>query len=279
MYALIDADVLLYRAAFSVESRMYILHLDDIPIYCSSKHKDIKAYCKEHDLLPSKGCTVTKKVFLEEDCVYRACYNFDHMLKGILKATDATGCTLYLTGKGNFRHDIYPEYKAGRPPKPLVYQQVRQHILDDLRTEEVEGMEADDALAIAQTDSTVICSVDKDLLMVTGNHYNFVKHVHSYTTPEEGTRRFYTQLLTGDNVDNIPGLKGIGPKKAEKILEDCITEWEMYRKVIVSYVDSHIEESIEYTEKEVLRNGRLLWMVRDLDKEGKPVMWEAPNGI
>ena len=39
----------------------------------------------------------------------------------------------------------------------------------------IDGMEADDALALAQTDKTAIATIDKDLLMVVGRHYNYVK--------------------------------------------------------------------------------------------------------
>ena len=73
---------------------------------------------------------------------------------------------------------------------------------------------------------------------------------------------FYSQILTGDAVDNIIGLKGIGPKKAEKSLKGCTTVQELY-KVCVDMYDG--------SEERVLENGRLLWLQR---LEGQ--IWEGP---
>ncbi len=67
-------------------------------------------------------------------------------------------------------------------------------------------------------DNTVICSIDKDLQQIPGNHYNFVKKEHSFVTPEEAIQNFYKQILTGDAADNIKGAKGIGPVRAGKII-------------------------------------------------------------
>jgi len=83
-----------------------------------------------------------------------------------------------------------------------------------------------------------------------------VKHEEYYVTEEQGLRNFYTQMLTGDRTDNIIGLKGIGPKKAEKILVDCKTEEEMYATVVKSYLEAGL------TEERVTENGNLLWLRR-----------------
>lgn len=100
--------------------------------------------------------------------------------------------------------------------------------------------------------ASIICSIDKDLLQIPGYHYNFVKKEKSYITPEEGLRRFYEQLLMGDVVDNIPGIYGIGPVKARKHLEGLQTEEEMFLKCKELY------EKHELTEERLLLNGRLL---------------------
>jgi len=76
-------------------------------------------------------------------------------------------------------------------------------------------------------------------------------------------RFFYTQLLTGDRVDNIIGLKGIGPVKAAKALADLTTDIEMYNKVVEMYDGDKVR---------VLENARLLWLRRTPGE-----MWEAPE--
>lgn len=65
-------------------------------------------------------------------------------------------------------------------------------------------------------EKTVICTKDKDLDMISGLHYNWTKDKEPYEVSEQqALKAFYSQLLTGDRVDNIQGIKGIGNKKAE----------------------------------------------------------------
>ena len=212
---------------------------------------------------------------------------------------------VYLTGKGNFRDDVASilPYKGNRDDlhKPIHYDAIKQYLIDVWDAEVIEGMEADDAMAIAQSDalvwdfderadrflpeegSTVICTIDKDLRMVPGYHYNWNKDEHPVWVSEvEGIKWFYTQLLTGDMTDNIQGIPGVGPKKAEKILEGCETEEEMYDNVWNAYRDYLYPDGVKHPQllekvnDMVLENAQLLFMVRELDDEGKPVMWSPP---
>jgi hypothetical protein len=87
-----------------------------------------------------------------------------------------------------------------------------------------------------ETMSTVICSIDKDLLQIPGRHYNFVKKLHSVVTPENGLKFLYMQSLIGDRSDNIIGVAGIGPVKAERALAELLPE-EWYDKCRELYND------------------------------------------
>ena len=163
----------------------------------------------------------------------------------------------YITGKGNFRNDIAvtEPYKGNRKDakRPVHYVAIRNH-LQRLGAELVEGQEADDAVAIEATNTGGwIVSIDKDLDQVAGWHYNFVKKEEYYVTEEEGLRNLYTQVLTGDRIDNIIGLRGIGPKKAAKLLEDCKTEREYYEACLKAY---------DGNELRVIENLNLLWLRR-----------------
>ena len=84
---------------------------------------------------------------------------------------------------------------------------------------------------------------------------------------------FYSQLLTGDTVDNILGLERCGPVKAYDLLHECKTEEELFKAVQGAYEEKHGDEWRVH----MLEMGRLLWMVRELDSEGEPVMWEIPT--
>jgi 5'-3' exonuclease len=133
--------------------------------------------------------------------------------------------------------------------------------------EVIEGQEADDMLGIMaysmQVGEYSIASIDKDLDMIRGDHFNFVKNQKYFITEEQGIKNFYKQMLVGDRVDNIIGIKGIGPVKAERLLKECKSEAEMYLAVLEAY---------EGNAERVLENGRLLWIRRESNQ-----LWTPPS--
>jgi len=176
----------------------------------------------------------------------------------------------YLTGKKNFRNEIAvtAAYKGIRKTaKPKHYQLLRDYMESAWSFTMIEDQEADDAIGIAAYEMEVgeycICSIDKDLDMLRGDHYNFVKDERYFITEEEGIKNFYKQLLMGDRVDNIIGIKGIGTVKAERLLKECKNENEMYLAILEAY-DGNAER--------VLENGRLLWIRRQHNQ-----LWTPPN--
>lgn len=175
----------------------------------------------------------------------------------------------WLTGNKNYRTEIAvtAPYKGNRKaPKPKHYQLLRDYMRDAWSFTITDGIEADDAIGIAASDyqygECCICSIDKDLDMIPGNHYNFVKDIHYEVSEEEAIRNFYKQMLTGDRVDNIIGIKGIGPVKAERIIKECKNENEMYLAILEAY---------EGNKERVLENGQLLWIQREPNQ-----MWSPP---
>jgi DNA polymerase-1 len=138
------------------------------------------------------------------------------------------------------RNELYPEYKANRsaPPEDLVPQfaLIREATRAfDLPCIEMEGFEADDIIATyarlaeeAGADATIISS-DKDLMqLVTAkvSMYDPMKDrqigvaevVEKWGVPPE--KMIDLQALTGDSVDNVPGIPGIGPKTAAQLLDE-----------------------------------------------------------
>jgi hypothetical protein len=176
----------------------------------------------------------------EEDDVWIALARADQMIQDILADTGATSYNVYLTGTGNFRRDIAPSYKANRPDaRPKHWEAVREFLITQHKAMMCNGYEADDEMGVQQdkeTMSTVICSIDKDLLQIPGRHYNFVKKLHSVVTPENGLKFLYMQSLIGDRSDNIIGVAGIGPVKAERALAELLPE-EWYDKCRELYND------------------------------------------
>lgn len=123
------------------------------------------------------------------------------------------------------------------------------------------------------TCATTICSRDKDLHMVPGYHYGWSagkqKEQPIWWQDEfNGLKLFYKQILTGDNVDNIPGLFGVG-KSAQCVrdIDSCTTIFDIYTHVYGQYFNRYGS----YAEQFLTENARLLWM---LQEEGQ--IWEPP---
>jgi len=164
----------------------------------------------------------------EEDDQWIAQARADQMMQDILADTGSTSYSVYLTGSGNFRREIAPSYKANRPDsRPKHWEAVREFLVTQHKAVVCNGFEADDQLGIDQDKThgaTVICSIDKDLLQIPGKHYNFVKKIFQDVTYDEGIKALYIQSLVGDRSDNIFGVQGIGPVKAEKALAELLPE-------------------------------------------------------
>jgi 5'-3' exonuclease len=176
---------------------------------------------------------------------------------------------VYLTGRNNFRNDIAKTavYKGNRKKgeKPTHLEAIRDHIISNYPSTVAEGEEADDAIAIEATNigpEAVIASIDKDFLQVPCTHYNFTKDEWTTVEEFEGLKFFYTQVLTGDSVDNIVGLFRVGPVKASKILDGITSECDAYLRVLEEY-DNDVDR--------VTENGRLLWLRRSVGD-----IWEPP---
>lgn len=166
-----------------------------------------------------------------------AILRLDTLMKNILSQEE--NHLTFLTGSNNFRYNINKEYKANRKdkPKPIHLAACHQYLLQEYGAIITEGYEADDALGFNQTEDTVIFSIDKDLLMIPGHHYNFVKNEFTEVLPMEGIKTFYRQLLIGDVTDNIYGVDGIGKVKASRLIDHLETEEEMFKVVREKYND------------------------------------------
>lgn len=189
----------------------------------------------------------------------------------------------YLTGKGNFRYDIAKTavYKGNRKDleKPKHFSMLRDYLVSKYKALVTEGCEADDAIGIAANyfgyDNVIIVSVDKDFEQIPTTIFNPSKWEVKTVDPWTATKNFYKQILTGDRVDNIIGIYGIGPVKAEKLLAGCDSEKALYWACVEAYGESEKHsktEGIHTSEDRVLENGRLLWIQRYVGE-----LWQPPQ--
>ncbi len=150
--------------------------------------------------------------------------------------------------KPNFRYAIDPKYKANRPPTPDFVIKwgptIRKVFKDGWGFVPVEGMEADDAVAIAveqyrdKYDEITVATFDKDLRQIPNVvFYNMRKHTMEKIENFDALKNFYIQMLMGDSTDNIKAIAGIGKVGARKILKECTTEYSLFRATVNSYVN------------------------------------------
>lgn len=143
------------------------------------------------------------------------------------KADELIICLSCPTEEG-WRKAIYPDYKAKRDysKRPVYLTAVKDYMAEKYRSYRKPTMEADDIMGILSTHPTlvpgrkVIVSEDKDMQTIPGWLWNPAKDSKPRLIDEHNANYFhFYQTLVGDSTDNYKGCPGIGPKKAEVILE------------------------------------------------------------
>ena len=163
------------------------------------------------------------------------------MVKKILSDHPSSPLAVIFDAKGKtFRHEMYKEYKANRPPMPedLVKQiEPINSIIKALgiKLVSVEGVEADDVIGTLANEAsklgldTVISTGDKDMTQLVNEHIRIVNTMSGELLDEDGVEKKFGVkpeliidylALVGDTSDNVPGVEKVGPKTAVKWLVD-----------------------------------------------------------
>lgn len=223
-----------------------------------------------------------EEVQLTEEANYLE-HKLDKKINTVLVETGASDYKVFLQGEGNFRLKD-PTYKANRKDfiKPLLYHKARQHLVEAHNAVLVEGKEADDEVIIEYNKcvalgiDAIMCHVDKDLDQAPGLHYKPAQGKSPskiYTiTQADGWFNLYKQALEGDRVDNITGVKGVGPVKAAKLLQGRDTSLQMYEKCCEVYKAEKKEETEEEAIARLDKNMVNLYLLR-----GEEDRWKRPT--
>lgn len=155
---------------------------------------------------------------------------------------DADAYKICLSRGETFRHRLSPSYKAGRGRKPVGTNAVKDWLVEEHGAVLKPDIEADDIMGIYATHprlikgETVIVSSDKDMLTIPGQLYREGSLME--VTEGEARYNWLCQTLTGDSTDGYPGVPGIGPTKARKILDAIDFQdpgwWKEIEKVFIS---------------------------------------------
>lgn len=151
----------------------------------------------------------------------------DNEVWRICEESGADDYKVFLSGSKNFRSAAAKTvpYKGNRQnlQKPYYYDSIRSYLRVGHKAKVSDGIEADDELRIAQVasgNSNVVCGVDKDLRQIVGLHYNPRTKTFFEVDEDYSNYWFWYQTLVGDVIDNIKGVRGMGPKRSEKLLKD-----------------------------------------------------------
>ncbi len=181
-----------------------------------------------------------------------AVYGFTRMLLKLFEDREPRFATICFDAKGpTFRHKLYPAYKANRPPMPedmIVQLPYIREIVEafNLPNLEKEGFEADDLIgtlarrAEKEGFAVVMVTGDKDFMQLVTEHAVIWDPMKDKLTTLESLREAYgiephqmidVMGLSGDASDNIPGVPGIGPKTALKLIRTYGSMEELYRRL------------------------------------------------
>lgn len=226
---LIDADILAYQVASSQEQVFefngeYVLHAD------------LKAGIRE----------------------------VDNAIEWIIDQVDADDAYLFLTGTDNYRKGVLPTYKAQRASvrKPMILSGLRKYMQGIPGCYLETTLEGDDLIGIFATmpheGERVVYSADKDLKTIPGLHWCPEDGQVIEIIESDADRMFFWQTLTGDTVDNYKGCPGVGPVKADRILEGRVGNQERWEAVVSAYEKAGLTESdalIQARCARILRHG------------------------
>lgn len=275
LIGLIDYDSLIYKAVYKIVS------IQDI------KQKIAQGKTREE-----------LEQWIVDECINRLCQMGDKIFAEIEQepfllenGLDIVFCEYFITyGKNSIRRRLVTDYKKTRrkQPQDKWVNKVRSYLLKSDFAFVHDEWEADDlihdrAKELGQN-GCIIISIDKDLKQIPGIHFDFYrkpsKEVDQWgkkiqndmkglkvVSESEAAYNFWYQMLVGDGSDNVKGVKGIGPVKANKLLSDFYSMGKLFDDYIDLIMDEYQKVYDDY-KSEFFKNYFLLKLgVRDVSHE------------
>lgn len=264
----IDADTLIVSSAAKEEqNRCLAKHLPTGREKLFESKTEFNAWLKENPKWKKEDFEFTNIKELTGNIKF-ACHSFKLKLQNILDAVPHKDFFICIQGEGNFRKTIkakYVQYKAQRSEKPLLFQELYDWVKVKYkhRCIVIDKEEVDDFVCRKANEGHIVAYVDKDIPA------NCVGYLFNYNKPEGGVffntdesrwNKYWTQVLVGDNIDNIDGIlkladqtkldyniktKGVGAATAEKILKGCASEKEAAERVLEAYLLAYPEDGFK----------------------------------
>jgi DNA polymerase-1 len=212
-----------------------------------------------------------------------------NMLRRLINEEQPEHIAVVFDAKGpTFRHELYPDYKANRPPMPEELRKQVEAILHftallGLPLLQVDGVEADDVigtLALRAEESGMDCVIstgDKDMAQLVTKRTTLTNTMTGTDLDRDGVKKKFDVepeqivdflALTGDKSDNIPGVEKCGPKTAAKWLN----EWGSLDEIMshADEVGGKIGENLRAAIDQLPLSRELATIRRDIDLECGP---------
>jgi len=218
-----------------------------------------------------------------------AVYGFFNMILPLLanaKPNDSFVC-VFDASRISFRQDIYPQYKANRNETPadlLVQSELIRIGVHEMGIPVlcIPGVEADDVIATIATqncktfDATRIITGDKDLMQLVSDCVFLYDGMKDKEIREQQVLEKFNvkpsqvvdvQSLMGDTSDNVPGVPGIGPKKAAELINEFETLDNLYKN-LNSVKNERTRNLLKENEKQAYISKQLVTLKHDVDLQG-----------
>lgn len=178
----------------------------------------------------------------------KAIYGFIGMTKKLIEQSDYL-VAVFDSGGQSFRNDIYEDYKANRGEAPedisLQFPKIIEYLeARGVKVVSVDNYEADDVIGslvkqFGSKHEITILSGDKDFTQLIDKKINMIDVKGKMYSPQEVVKKYGVKpnqmvdflALVGDSIDNIPGVKGIGPKAAQELLVKYKTLENIYKNL------------------------------------------------
>jgi DNA polymerase-1 len=230
-----------------------------------------------------------------------AVFGFASMVRRLIKERQPAYLAVAFDSRGAvFRHELYGDYKATRPEMPEALAGQIPYIKElvkalGLVSFEEQGVEADDLIASAVnrlSDSgcrIIIVSGDKDLLQLVGDRVTMWDPMSDKVMDRAAVRgKYHVEpeallhcfALTGDSSDNVPGVPGIGPKTAGKLVQQYGSLEQLYERLDEMKASKMKQNLIEHRDAAFLSRD-LIRLKNDCVVPGEPTgyrLGEADNG-
>lgn len=179
---------------------------------------------------------------------------FDGIMYHIFNEGGFTHYIAFVKGENTIkdRLSINPDYKQQRTKEtPEKWEFTKKYAIERWGVIEVNDIEVDDAVRITSlhTPNSHIVAIDKDLLWLAGENFNWRKNEWNKVSLDDEDRYLAVSMICGDTVDNLPGLLGKGEKYCEKqgiktlpdVLRHYIAHYNDDLKLAVTEFNKHFQ--------------------------------------